>query len=131
MDQQVTQLALNKACFNFIKINQRVAESFASSSVTSYFAETSFPLPATPNRSWPTVRFITCPDNATFPSWYPQRGGGLCPAVSYRMLDVLDIQSIDDFWDWLPTQFIPNWYENQRGGDVHKFRVADGFRYLL
>lgn len=44
------------------------------------------------------------------------------------MLSFLDIQSIDDFWDWLPTHFAPLWYANQRGDDLQKFRAADGFR---
>ncbi len=46
------------------------------------------------------------------------------------MLSFLDIQSLDDFWDWLPNHFAPLWYANQRGDSLHKFKVADGFRYV-
>uniref|UniRef100_A0A7S0MB24 Polycystin domain-containing protein n=1 Tax=Cryptomonas curvata TaxID=233186 RepID=A0A7S0MB24_9CRYP len=47
------------------------------------------------------------------------------------MLSFLDIQSLDDFWDWLPNHFTPMWYANQRGDSLQKFKVADGFRLVL
>jgi hypothetical protein len=52
----------------------------------------------------------------------------LCTTVAYKMLSFLDIQSLDDFWDWLPNHFAPMWYANQRGDSLQKFKVADGFR---